>query len=124
MDMHTNAESDAEDGGRPRRPGRRCGARRAGQVPGPGTRLQEKLKKKATEEEDGPRPGVGWNVVASGGRKVPRNVAVMARQYLGCPASSATVERLFSAAGISFSKARQRGKADTRQSIAFAHANM
>ena len=85
---------------------------------------QEKLKKKATEEEDGPDPvlerGGKWR---QKGTKVPRNVAVMARQYLGCPASSATVERLFSAAGISFGKAQQRGKADTRESIAFAHAN-
>ena len=30
------------------------------------------------------------------------NVAVMARQYLGCPASSAAVERLFSQVGIAF----------------------
>jgi len=32
----------------------------------------------------------------------------MARQYLGCPATSATVERLFSQVGISFSPKRQR----------------
>ena len=31
------------------------------------------------------------------------NLAVMARQYLGCPATSATVERLFSAVGLAFS---------------------
>ena len=30
------------------------------------------------------------------------NVAVMARQYLGCPASSAAVERLFSQVGIAW----------------------
>ena len=31
------------------------------------------------------------------------NLEVMARQYLGCPATSATVERLFSQVGIAFS---------------------
>ena len=35
------------------------------------------------------------------------NLSVMARQFLGCPASSATVERLFSKAGISFSRQAQ-----------------
>ena len=31
----------------------------------------------------------------------------MARQYLGCPASSATIERLFSVVGIAFSDKRK-----------------
>ena len=36
------------------------------------------------------------------------NLEVMARQYLGCPASSASVERLFiSQVGIAFSKLRK-----------------
>ena len=35
------------------------------------------------------------------------NLEVMARQYLGCPASSASVERLFSAVGIAFADKRQ-----------------
>ena len=30
------------------------------------------------------------------------NLSAMARQYLGCPATSATVERLFSRVGIAF----------------------
>ena len=68
---------------------------------------------------------------------VPKNVGVQlnfrkmlhlprkwVRQYLGCPASSATVERLFSQVGISFSKKRQSGQADTLESIAFVQANM
>ena len=38
-------------------------------------------------------------------KKFP-NLSVMARQYLGCPASSATVERLFSQVGIAFSDLR------------------
>ena len=41
------------------------------------------------------------------------NVAVMARQYLGCPASSAAVERLFSQVGIAFSAKRKSAGADT-----------
>lgn len=41
------------------------------------------------------------------------NLSVMARQYLGCPASSATVERLFSHVGIAFSKKRKSSQADT-----------
>ena len=39
------------------------------------------------------------------------NVAVMARQYLGCPASSATVERLFSMVGIAFAPHRKNAQA-------------
>ena len=35
------------------------------------------------------------------------NVAVMTRQYLGCPATSATVERLFSKVGIAFAAKRK-----------------
>ena len=34
--------------------------------------------------------------------KFPTNLEVMARQYLGVPASSASVERLFSAVGIAY----------------------
>jgi len=43
----------------------------------------------------------------------------MARQYLGCPATSATVERLFSQVGISFSPNRQRAQAATVADIIF-----
>ena len=52
------------------------------------------------------------------------NLAVMARQYLGCPASSASVERLFSQVGIAFSAKRKRSKAATLESIMFARANL
>ena len=52
------------------------------------------------------------------------NVARMARQYLGCPATSATVERLFSQVGIAFSAKRKSGKASTLESMMFARANL
>ena len=52
------------------------------------------------------------------------NIAVMARQYLGCPASSAAVERLFSQVGIAFSAKRKKSGADTLESIMFTHANL
>ena len=52
------------------------------------------------------------------------NVEAMARQYLGCPASSATVERLFSKVGISFSDKRKSSEAGTLESITFAQVNM
>ena len=41
------------------------------------------------------------------------NLSVMARQYLGCPATSATVERLFSMVGIAFSDKRKRSSSET-----------
>ena len=52
------------------------------------------------------------------------NVAVMARQYLGCPASSAAVERLFSQVGIAFSDKRKRASPNTLASIMFSNANL
>ena len=45
------------------------------------------------------------------------NVAVMARQYLGCPASSAAVERLFSQVGIAFSAERIRVRGQTHKKV-------
>ena len=45
------------------------------------------------------------------------NLAVMVRQYLGCPVTSATVERLFSKVGVCFSAKRRRGKADTCDTV-------
>ena len=48
----------------------------------------------------------------------------MARQYLGCPASSATVERLFSKVGIAFDKKRKRSQPHTIQNRMFAQINM
>ena len=49
------------------------------------------------------------------------NVAVMARQYLGCPATSAAVERLFSKVGIAFSDKAKTSSASTIASKMFAH---
>ena len=52
------------------------------------------------------------------------NLEVMARQYLGCPATSATVERLFSKVGIAFSAKRKRSEAATLEDILFAQVNL
>jgi hypothetical protein len=48
----------------------------------------------------------------------------MARQYLGCPASSATVERLFSQVGISFADQRKNSKAEILSDILFTKLNV
>jgi len=48
----------------------------------------------------------------------------MARQYLGCPASSATVERLFSQVGIAFSAKRKNADAETLSDILFTRLNV
>ena len=50
----------------------------------------------------------------------------MARQYLGCPASSAAVERLFSQVGIAFSAKRKSAGAATiaEKEILFSRVNM
>ena len=52
------------------------------------------------------------------------NLEVMARQYLGCPATSATVERLFSKVGIAFSAKRKRSEAATLENLMFAKVNL
>ena len=52
------------------------------------------------------------------------NLEVMARQYLGCPASSASVERLFSQVGIAFSAKRKSAGAGTLANIMFAKHNL
>ena len=52
------------------------------------------------------------------------NLEVMARQYLGCPATSATVERLFSKVGIAFSAKRKSAEAATLEDILFAQVNL
>ena len=52
------------------------------------------------------------------------NLLVMARQYLGCPATSATVERLFSQVGIAFSDQRKSAKAETIADILFTRLNV
>ena len=52
------------------------------------------------------------------------NLEVMARQYLGCPATSASVERLFSKVGIAFSAKRKSSEAETLENLMFANANL
>ena len=52
------------------------------------------------------------------------NLEVMAQQYLGCPATSATVERLFSKVGLAFSKLRTNSEAETLKALMFAQANL
>ena len=52
------------------------------------------------------------------------NLEVMARQYLGCPASSASVERLFSKVGVAYAAKRKRSNSDTIASILFAQCNL
>ena len=48
------------------------------------------------------------------------NRARMAQQYLGVPATSATVERLFSAVGFEFADRRKSQSAETLANLAFA----
>ena len=48
----------------------------------------------------------------------------MARQYHGVPATSATVERLFSAVGFEFADWRKRASAETLANLAFAKLNL
>ena len=55
-------------------------------------------------------------------RKKFPNVERMARQYLGCPAGSAAVERLFSSVGIAFSDKRKNAHADTLEDLMFARS--
>jgi len=66
----------------------------------------------------GERVGCTSLVREKNAKKFP-NLSVMARQYLGCPATSATVERLFSQVGISFSPNRQSAQASTVADIIF-----
>ena len=61
-----------------------------------------------------------WTMNAS---KFP-NLSVMAQQYLGCPATSATVERLFSSVGIAFADKRKSSHADTLSDIIFTKMNV
>ena len=56
-------------------------------------------------------------------KKFP-NLSVMARQYLGCPATSASVERLFSTVGICFSDKRKSSHADTLSDLVFTKLNV
>ena len=62
-----------------------------------------------------------WDALAwweKNAKKFP-NLSVMARQYLGCPAT-----RLFSQVGISFSPKRQRAQAATVADIIFTRINV
>ena len=43
------------------------------------------------------------------------NMEVMAHQFLGCPATSATVKRQFSVLGMSYSDKRKSSHSDTLQ---------
>ena len=55
------------------------------------------------------------------------NLARMARQYLGVPATSATVERLFSVVGFAFADRRKRAPSKRRDAVAnlvFAKLNL
>ena len=52
------------------------------------------------------------------------NLSVMARQYLSCPATSASVERLFSKVGINFSAKRKSAEAETLSDIVFTKENL
>ena len=67
------------------------------------------------------RDAMDWWLAHS--KKFP-SLAVMARQYLGCPASSAAVERLFSQVGIAFAAKHKRGEATTLEDIMFSHFNL
>ena len=69
-------------------------------------------------------PGVaGQEADGKENTKFP-NLSVIARQYLGCPASSATVERLFSQVGIAFSDRRKNASAETIADIIFTKLNV
>jgi hypothetical protein len=72
-------------------------------------------------ENTGDWSGLNW--WADNQKRFP-NLAQMARQYMGCPASSATVERLFSVVGIAFSDKRKRASSSTLESLAFAQLNL
>ena len=50
-------------------------------------------------------------------------LSVMARQYLGVPATSASAERLFSIAGRSFDDLRQRMKEEMLEMLMWARIN-
>ena len=92
----------ARAGGRGRGAGRVAG-RGAGRGPGSGT---SQLPAPANHAKDLP------------------NLARMARQYLGVPATSATVERLFSVVGFAFADRRKSQSAETLANLAFAKLNL
>ena len=85
--------------------------------------LAEYLKLSQLTASAGSWEWAGLHWWESNAKKFP-NLSVMARQYLSCPASSASVERLFSIIGICFSDKRQRSKASTLADLAFAKINV
>ena len=54
--------------------------------------------------------------------KLLPSLSGMARQFLGVPASSAAVERLFSGVGQDFSKQRQSMSEETLEEVTWAHS--
>ena len=52
------------------------------------------------------------------------NLARMARQYLGVPATSATVERLFSVVSFAFAARQKSQSAETLANLAFPKLNL
>ena len=67
------------------------------------------------------RCGLEW--WAKNSKRFP-NLARMARQFLGVPASSATVERLFSVVGMAFVDKRKSAHAETLAELAFTKLNL
>ena len=67
------------------------------------------------------RCGLEWWAKNS---KLFPNLARMARQFLGVPASSATVERLFSVVGMDFAGKRKSTHAETLAELAFTKLNL
>ena len=66
----------------------------------------------------------GINLRANHVKDFPNLLARMARQYLGVPATSATVERLFSVVGFAFADRRKSQSAETLANLAFAKLNL
>ena len=54
----------------------------------------------------------------------PSRAAGVLLSYLGCPATSATVERLFSKVGIAFSAKCKSSEAATLEDLMFAKVNL
>ena len=66
-------------------------------------------------------------IISTGGQITSKrfpNLARMARQYHGVPATLATVERLFSAVGFAFADRRKGASAETLANLAFAKLNL
>ena len=68
-----------------------------------------------------PRTGA-WGATKT--RTIRVRICSRSRQYLGCPSTSATVERLFSAVGLAYAEKRQKGEADTLSDLTFTKMNV